>query len=123
MISLLKQFRAIHPIDGSFRILGSDFLASEPRKKKLHEIIAPYEQELLTLLETSLPARTVFELVLSNERITAVANLLTGIEMYRSTKRLERLTLALVCLTIVLAMLTAVLVWRTFLPTASIKTG
>jgi hypothetical protein len=41
------------------------------------------------------------------------------VSLYRSSKRLEKLTKTLIILTVLLAVLTAILMWRTFVPPTS----
>jgi hypothetical protein len=81
-------------------------------EKKLNDIIGIYAEELLPLLTKSLRNRREFIDQLSPDGTIAVSNCLAAIGMYRSTKRLKKLTKVLVGLTVVLALLTvALLLW------------
>lgn len=85
-------------------------------EKKLDEVISGYAAELVPLLETSLSKRKEWTTQLSGDGLIFVSNCLAAIGMYRSTKRLERLTIAVAIFTVVLMVFTIVLVWRTFFP-------
>lgn len=75
--------------------------------KRLNEAISRHEEMLVRYLESE-PEGSL------NPTTLNIANIMAAIGMYRSSKRLECLSLVLIALTVVLAVLTATLVWRTF---------
>ncbi len=81
-------------------------------EKRLNAVINRHGEALLRALEDAPNHQGPIQLSLDG--VVDVSNALAAIAMYRSTKRLERLTGALVALTGVLAILTATLVWEAF---------
>jgi cytochrome b subunit of formate dehydrogenase len=80
--------------------------------KELDKTIERHANEFQRLLEDALDDRKVFVTGLSFDGVVSVSNAVAAIALYRSTKRVEKLTYVLVGLTTVLAILTGVTLWR-----------